>query len=171
MSSSKGLTFCCCDFFADESPPPSPPTPSALPTFAIHIVRICRRFQLVDLPELGTAKPTMYELIRPVLERWAGVAPLHGTAIYGVRIYTSGAILQVPPPPSPPRQATHAARTCQMLCRSGCLLHAPTIHSQGQTNDVTKRAKCTKLLRYRCIDFINACMAAFTSLLSNSLFQ
>lgn len=52
------------------------------------------RFQLVDIPETGTARATLYDLIRPVFEKWAGVAPLQDSAIYGIRIYTAGAILQ-----------------------------------------------------------------------------
>ena len=55
-----------------------------------------RRFMLVDLPELGSMKQTLYELIRPVMEEWDGGVPLVPSAIYGIRIYTEGSILQVP---------------------------------------------------------------------------
>ena len=54
------------------------------------------RFMLVDLPELGSMKPTLYELMRPVMEEWDGGVPLVPSAIYGIRIYTEGSILQVP---------------------------------------------------------------------------
>jgi hypothetical protein len=53
------------------------------------------RFLLVDLPEIGSMKPTIFELIRPVFEEWIGNIPLVPSAIYGVRIYTEGSILQV----------------------------------------------------------------------------
>lgn len=42
-------------------------------------------------------KPTIFELIRPVFEEWIGNIPLVPSAIYGVRIYTEGSILQVRP--------------------------------------------------------------------------
>jgi hypothetical protein len=51
----------------------------------------------VDLPEIGSMKPTIFELIRPVFEEWIGNIPLIPSAIYGVRIYTEGSILQVRP--------------------------------------------------------------------------
>ena len=51
----------------------------------------------MDLPEIGSMKPTIFELIRPVFEEWIGNIPLVPSAIYGVRIYTEGSILQVRP--------------------------------------------------------------------------
>mmetsp|Transcript_3198 Transcript_3198/g.9260 ORF Transcript_3198/g.9260 Transcript_3198/m.9260 type:complete len:542 (-) Transcript_3198:1506-3131(-) len=51
------------------------------------------RFLLVDLPGTGTAKPTLFEMIRPTFERWADIGPQEPSAIYGIRIYTEGSSL------------------------------------------------------------------------------
>eukprot|EP00208_Stichococcus_sp_RCC1054_P007059 CAMPEP_0206137300 /NCGR_PEP_ID=MMETSP1473-20131121/2453_1 /ASSEMBLY_ACC=CAM_ASM_001109 /TAXON_ID=1461547 /ORGANISM="Stichococcus sp, Strain RCC1054" /LENGTH=534 /DNA_ID=CAMNT_0053530323 /DNA_START=367 /DNA_END=1971 /DNA_ORIENTATION=+ len=60
----------------------------------IYVNHDASRFQLVELPEIGTAKSTMFEMIRPTFEKWAGVAPQLPSAIYGVRVYTEGSVLQ-----------------------------------------------------------------------------
>ncbi len=53
---------------------------------------------IVDLPDNDASfKPTMYELIRPVFEPWAGLeaGELQYSAIYGIRVYTRGSMLVV----------------------------------------------------------------------------
>jgi len=53
------------------------------------------RFMLVDLPGAGSMKPTLFELLRPILEDWiGGQIPLVPSSIYGVRVYTKGSALQ-----------------------------------------------------------------------------
>mmetsp|Transcript_16609 Transcript_16609/g.49689 ORF Transcript_16609/g.49689 Transcript_16609/m.49689 type:complete len:656 (+) Transcript_16609:522-2489(+) len=54
------------------------------------------RFMMVDLPDnVGSFKTTMYEMLRPIFEQWAGLQPneLQPSAIYGIRIYTKGSTL------------------------------------------------------------------------------
>jgi hypothetical protein len=60
----------------------------------IYVNHESSRFLLVDLPEIGSMKPTIFELIRPIFEQWIGGIPLVPSAIYGVRVYTEGSILQ-----------------------------------------------------------------------------
>lgn len=76
---------CCCSTCLDQILEPLALT---------DLFDFCR-FLLVDLPEIGSMKPTLFELIRPVFEEWIGGIPLVPSAIYGVRIYTEGSILQV----------------------------------------------------------------------------
>jgi len=59
----------------------------------------------VDLPEIGSMKPTIFELIRPIFEQWIGGIPLVPSAVYGVRVYTEGSILQVLEPLPPSRRS------------------------------------------------------------------
>lgn len=50
---------------------------------------------LVDLPGAGSMKPTLFELLRPILEDWiGGQIPLVPSSIYGVRVYTEGSTLK-----------------------------------------------------------------------------
>lgn len=86
---------------------------------------------LVDLPETGTTKPTLFEMIRPTFERWAGVAPQEASAIYGVRVYTEGSRLNVPPTlalsplPSPPTPSLLPAGPARFLELSPVPLGVP----------------------------------------------
>lgn len=53
---------------------------------------------IVDLPDnVGSFKPTMYEIMRPIFEPWAGLqqGELEYSAIYGIRIYTRNSMLSV----------------------------------------------------------------------------
>lgn len=50
-------------------------------------------------------KPTIFELIRPIFEQWIGGIPLVPSAVYGVRVYTEGSILQVLEPLPPSRRS------------------------------------------------------------------
>jgi len=51
------------------------------------------QFLLVDMPDDGPMRPWIFDTLRPIFEAWSGTT-LKPAAIYGVRVYTEGAVLR-----------------------------------------------------------------------------